>query len=80
MLLRVTYAAVRSPILMEIEGGNVIGCANVQIFLNQIQLGQILRTQSSTQSGFKLMTSRLWQYIWRHWDACSNQSAISESV
>ena len=29
-------------------------------------------------SGFELMTSRSWQYIPCHWDACSNHSAISD--
>ena len=28
--------------------------------------------------GFELMTSRSWQHISCHWDACSNHSAISE--
>ena len=26
------------------------------------------------------MTSRSWQYISRHWDACSNHSAISDFI
>ena len=39
---------------------------------------EVLRTQSSTQLGFELVTSRSWQYISCHWDACSNLSAISD--
>ena len=31
-----------------------------------------------TTSGFELMTSRSWQYIPCHWDACSNRSASSD--
>ena len=30
-----------------------------------------------TRVGFELMTSRSWQYISCHWDACSNHLAIS---
>ena len=39
---------------------------------------EALRTQSLTQLGFKLMTSRSWQYISCHWDACSNHLAIRD--
>ena len=35
-------------------------------------------TPSSTQPGFELLTSRSWQYISCHWDACSNHSPISD--
>ena len=39
---------------------------------------EVLCTPSSTRPGFELMTSRLWQYISCHWDACSNYLAISD--
>ena len=39
---------------------------------------EVLCTPSSIWMGFKLMTSRSWQYISCHWDACSNHSAISD--
>ena len=51
------------------------------LFLVQVHVQlrtEILRTSSLTQSGFELMTSRSWQYIPCHWDACSNHSAISD--
>ena len=41
---------------------------------------EVLRTPSSTWSGFELMTSNSWQYIPCHWDACCNHSAISDLV
>ena len=51
----------------------------VIIFVVQVRLGtEVLGTPSLTQLGFKLMTSRSWQYISCHWDACSNHSAISD--
>ena len=39
-----------------------------------------LRTEvsSSTWPWFELMTSRSWQYISCHWDACPNHLAISD--
>ena len=37
---------------------------------------EVLRTPSSNPTGFKLMTSRSWQYISCHWDACSNYTDI----
>ena len=44
-----------------------------QICLVQVQLStEVPRTPSSAQSGLELMTSRSWQYISSHWDACSN--------
>ena len=47
--------------------------------LVQVQLRtEGLCTPSSTQLGFELMTSRPWQYILCHWDACSNHLAISD--
>ena len=47
------------------------------IFLVQVWLRtEVLCTPSSTQSGFELMTSRSWQHIPCHWDACSNHLAI----
>ena len=49
------------------------------IFLVQVRLRtEVIRTPSLTQSGFELMTSRSWQYIPCHWDACSNHSATSD--
>ena len=49
------------------------------ILLVQVRLRtEVPSTQSSTQLGFELMTSRSWQYISCHWDACSNYSAISD--
>ena len=39
---------------------------------------EVLRTTSLTRPGFKLMTSRSWQYILCHWDTCSNHSAITD--
>ena len=48
-------------------------------FSVQVQLrSEVLCTPSSTQLGFKLMTSRSWQYISCHGDAYSNHSAISD--
>ena len=38
----------------------------------------VLRTLSLTRLGFELMTSRSWQHISCHWDACSNNSPISD--
>ena len=52
-----------------------------KIFFVQVQLKkEVLRTPSSTQPRFKLITSRSWQYISCHWelDVCSNHSAISD--
>ena len=49
------------------------------ICLVQVRLRtEVLRSSSSTRPGFELMTSRLWQYISCHWDACSNHLAISD--
>ena len=47
---------------------------------NQVQLRQKYYTpQVQPDSlGFRLMTSRSWQYISCHWDACSNHLAISD--
>ena len=45
-------------------------------FWFKYDLGQ-LWTPDSTRLGFELMTSRSWQHIPCHWDACSNHSAIS---
>ena len=55
------------------------------IFLVQVRLTtEVLCNPSSTQSttwpGFELMTSRSWQHISCHWDACSNHSAISDFI
>ena len=51
-----------------------------KIFLVQVRLRtEVPCTPSSTRPGLELMTSRSWQYISCHWDACSNQSAISDS-
>ena len=51
------------------------------IFLVQVRLRtEVLRTLSLTRLGFKLMTSRSWQYIPCHWDACSNHLAISDLI
>ena len=48
-------------------------------FLDQVWLRtEVLRTPSSTRPGFELMTSRSWQNVSYHWDACSNHSAISD--
>ena len=49
------------------------------ICLVQVRLrAKVLRTPISTRPWFELITSRSWQYISRHWDACSNQLAISD--
>ena len=49
------------------------------IFLVQVRLRtEVLSTPSSTPPGFELMTSRSWQLISCHWDACSNHLAISD--
>ena len=57
----------------------VHGLSYKLIFLVQVQLRtEVLCTPSSTRSGFELMTSRSWQYIPCHWDACSNHSAITD--
>ena len=49
------------------------------LFLVLVQLRtQVLCTRSSTRLEFKLMTSISWQYISCHWDACSNNRAISD--
>ena len=40
---------------------------------------EVLRAPSLTWLGFKLMTSRSWQYISCHWDTCSNYLAISSN-
>ena len=51
----------------------------IRIFLAQVPLrAEVLRTPSSTWVGFELMTSRSWQYISCHWDACFNHLAISD--
>ena len=48
----------------------------------KVWLGQKYYTSqvasSLTRLGFKLMTSRSWQYISCHWDACSSGLAISD--
>ena len=50
------------------------------VCLIQVRLRtEALSTSSLTQPGFKLMTSRSWQDISCHWDACSNHSAISDT-
>ena len=47
-------------------------------FLAQVWVNtEALRTSSSTRPGFKLMTSRSWQYISCHWDACSNHGLMT---
>ena len=46
----------------------------VQVWLRT----EVLRTPSSTRAGFKLMTSRSWQYISCHWNVCPNHLAISD--
>ena len=49
------------------------------VFFDQLRLRtEVLRTSSSTRPGFKLMTSRSWQHITYHWDACSNHLVISD--
>ena len=54
---------------------------HVIIYLVQVRIRtEVLRTPSSTQVGFELMTSWSWQYISCHWDACSNHLAISDSL
>ena len=50
------------------------------IFWWKYDLNSAPCTSSSTQLGFKLVTSRLWQYISCHWGACSNHSAISDDA
>ena len=58
---------------------SVICLTGLQMFLVQVRLrAEVLRNPSSTRPRFELMTSRLWQYISCHWDACSNHSAISD--
>ena len=49
------------------------------IFLAQLWLSQkyYVRTLSSTQLRFELMTSWSWQYISCHWDTSPNHSAIT---
>ena len=48
-------------------------------FLIQVRLRtEVPSTPSSTRLGFKLMTSRSWQYISCYWDVCSNHLAISD--
>ena len=43
-----------------------------RILLVQVWLRtEVLPTPNSTRPGFELMTSRSWQYISCHWDACS---------
>ena len=49
------------------------------VFLVQVRLRtEVLHTPSSTRPGFKLTTSRSWQHISSHWDACSYHSTISD--
>ena len=49
------------------------------IFLVQVWIRtEVLCNPSSTQQGFELMTSRSWQYLSCHRDACCNHSAISD--
>ena len=49
------------------------------LFLVQVRLRtEVLRTPNSTWLGFELLTSRSWQYIPCHWDACSNHSSIND--
>ena len=49
------------------------------IYMVKVRLRtEVLRTSSSTQPGFELMTSRSWYHISCHWDSCSNHSAISD--
>ena len=49
------------------------------VSLVQVRLRtEVLRTPRSTRPGFKLMTSRSWQYISCHWDSCSNHLAFSD--
>ena len=50
------------------------------IFASSTTRTEVLPTPSSTWPGFELMTSRSWQYIWCHWDACSNHSTINDFI
>ena len=53
--------------------------AAVKKCLIQVRLGtEVLRTPSSTRLGFKLTTSRSWQYTSCHWNAFSNHYASSD--
>ena len=61
----------------------VLSTAGLLDIMIQVRLRiEVPRTLSSTQSGLELMTSRSWQYISCHWDACSkhcsNHYAISD--
>ena len=52
--------------------------SGILIFGFQYELGQrCYAPQARPNRGFKLMTSRSWQYISCHWDTSSNHSAIS---
>ena len=54
-------------------------CFIYKVWLVQVWLRtEVLHTSSSTQPRFKRMTSRSWQYISCHWDACSNHFVISD--
>ena len=47
-------------------------------FLFKYDLGQKYYAPRSIRPRFELMTSRSWQYIACHWDACFNHLAISD--
>ena len=47
-------------------------CFMVQVWLKT----EVLHSPSLTWPGFELMTSRSWQYLSCHWDACSNHLTI----
>ena len=47
-------------------------------FKHDLRQKYYICTPSSTQPGFELMTSRSWEHISCHWDACSNHLAISD--
>ena len=56
----------------------VKGNQNIAVFGSSTTWPEVLTAPSSTRLGFELMTSRSWQYISYHWEACSNHLAISD--
>ena len=78
-LIATQIAHIALPIRIALAGqlGNS-GQQKINFWI-KYDLGQrYYATQVRSEPGFELMTSRSWQFISCHWDACSNHLAISE--
>ena len=69
----------RGDIYIQLYISHLATLQTTLVLLVQEQLrAEVLCTLNSTRLGFELMTSRSWQYISCHCDACSNHSAIND--